>query len=103
MSVLTNERRRRVLLMYLEFAHKDLEVGRALPAAFVRALEIWGKERFDQIDRLNALGLIPIVERRRDIKGMNDSPRLRDGWTASEERILMNGWCELGGELAIKR
>jgi len=60
---MTNEKRRRVLLMYLEFAHKDLEIGRALSASFARELESWGKARMDQIDRLNAIGLIPIVEK----------------------------------------
>jgi hypothetical protein len=62
MSATANEKRRRCLLMYLDFARRDLEIGRALSRTFVDAIETWGKARTDEIDRLNAIQLIPIVE-----------------------------------------
>jgi hypothetical protein len=48
--------------MYLDFARKDLERGKALSARFGKELERWGKARIDHIDRLNAIQLIPHVE-----------------------------------------
>lgn len=63
MAISANEKRRRVLLMYLDFARKELEIGRALPRSFVDAIETWGKGRYEEIDRLNAIGLMPVVEK----------------------------------------
>jgi hypothetical protein len=59
---ISNEKRRRILLMYLDFARRELEIGRALPKSFVDAIETWGTARFEEIDRLNAIGLMPVVE-----------------------------------------
>ena len=58
----TNEKRRQVLMMYLDFARKDLEIGRAIPRRFAVELERWGKARIDEIDRRNAIQLVLIVE-----------------------------------------
>jgi hypothetical protein len=58
----SNEKWRRRLLTYLDFARMDLEAGRAISSTFGRELEKWGKARLDELDKLNALQLIPVVE-----------------------------------------
>jgi hypothetical protein len=59
----TKDELRRQLLTYLAFAEGDVKMGRPLGKTFVAALWRWGKARTDQIDRLNAIQLVPVVEK----------------------------------------
>jgi hypothetical protein len=51
-----------IMLMYLDWARRDVERGFVLEARFARELERWGRLHTDELDRVNAIGLIQMLE-----------------------------------------
>lgn len=96
----TNEKRRRRLLTYIEFARMDLEAGRALSRTFGTELEKWGNARINDIDRLNAIQLMKVVEDQgfhgddRFIEVARRLERFRDGDRNDPDDRLVRGWWE---------
>jgi hypothetical protein len=92
----SNEKRRRILLMHLEFARQELEIGRALPRPFADALETWGEAKTDEIDRLNAIELMPTVEEdgfKGDARFAEVAKRLnRFRGVDPDERLIRSWW-----------
>ncbi len=99
------ERRRKVLLMYLDWAAKDLEFGRAISRRFAAELERWGRARTDRIDCRNAILLVPTVEAEGivgDEKFAEVARRLERFKGKDPDERLIRKWWEKRKELGLR-